>query len=99
MVSRVVEIPPNARGLVREACVCGVDVLSQGRSPAEILEAVERHNVEPVHERWAALAGLRGPLAEQVALMQRADEMAIEAGRSALEPRWRGRPVGFRAVP
>jgi hypothetical protein len=92
----VVEIPPGARGLVREACLCGVDVVSQGRSSQEITEAVQRHRVEPLHERWAALAGLRGPLAEQVALLQMADEMAVATGRSALEPRWRSRPIGFR---
>lgn len=88
-MTRVVEIPPGARGLVRESCACGVDVLSQGRSDQEITEAVQRHRVEPVHERWAALAGLRGPLAEQVALMQTADELAQATGRSALRPTWR----------
>jgi hypothetical protein len=97
-VSSPIEVPPESRGLVREACLCGVDVVARSRSAQDITEAVQRHNVEPVHERWAALQGFRGPLAEQVALMQTADEMAIEAGRSALEPRWRGRPLGFRGA-
>lgn len=98
MTTRVVEIPPGARGLVREACACGVDVLAQGRSPQEITEAVQRHNVEPVHERWAALAGMRGPLAEQVALLQLADETAIADARSTVDPRWRSRrPITGRA--
>lgn len=96
-MTRVVEILPGARGLLREACACGVDVIATGRSDQEISEAVMRHRVEPVHERWAALAGLRGPLAEQVALMQQADELAAATGRSAVEPRWRGRPPGYRA--
>jgi hypothetical protein len=89
-VTSTVEIPPGARGLVREACLCGIDVVSQGSSGQEITEAVQRHRVEPVHERWAALQGFRGPLAEQVALMQMADEMAVEAGRSAVDVAYRG---------
>ena len=89
MTTTVVDLPPGARALVREACLCGVDILATGRTPQEIEEAVQRHRVEPVHERWAALQGYRGPLAEQVALMQVADELAAEAGRSAVDVAYR----------
>lgn len=89
MTTTVVDLPPGARAIVREACLCGVDVIATGRSPEEIQLAVQRHRIEPVHDRWAALQGMRGPLAEQIALMTMADEQAAAEGRSALEPRWR----------
>jgi phosphopantetheine adenylyltransferase len=93
----VVQRPPGARSIVREACLCGVDVIASGRSDQEVLEAIQRHQIEPVHERWAALQGYRGPLAEQVALMQLADELAATEGRRAIDGLLRTRRMTGRA--
>lgn len=51
------QLPPP----LRETCVCGGDVISASKQRGDVLVAVQRHQIEPVHIAWDLAHGV--PLA------------------------------------
>jgi hypothetical protein len=51
------QLPPP----LRETCVCGGDVISASKQPGDVVVAVQRHQIEPVHIAWDIAHGI--PLA------------------------------------
>jgi hypothetical protein len=46
------------RSPVREDCACGLAIVAQSRLPEDVVDAVRRHQVEPVHLAWREREGL-----------------------------------------
>lgn len=51
------QLPPP----IRETCVCGGDIVSQSNQPGDVVVAVQRHQIEPLHIAYDIARGI--PLA------------------------------------
>jgi hypothetical protein len=49
---------PLHRTPIREDCACGLTILSPTKLPEDVVDAVRRHQVEPVHLVWREREGL-----------------------------------------